>query len=268
MVLCTAGQRGEFPVGLILSLGAAALLGLGMSSSRAEEISRSEQRVARLRTLINGYFEQNGRSISDLRVTHETLRTFGQEDSCPNLPMTAVVTDEDYRRTAERMTGELVKEKYPDPDPDRLAAEATAKYPICEEGEKITVTYQASPAMSRTHSGPYRGTKGEAIVVGPKRILLRDIVAAAGDENAVLRFDTETSTQLRAEYTAAKLTRHKAAKQAFERSVRAFALKEARRRAIGDNETNGYILYTGEWRSLRDTVKLLIREERERDTGE
>jgi len=257
------------PLRELLSLGCAAAFGLALTHAAVAADSVSEQRVERLREHIREYFDKQGRSVSDLRVTRETLTRFKEQDDCSALPIVAVVTDADYTQTAARMTRELVREKYPDPDPETVAEAAAAKYPISEEGETITVTYQASPAMSRTHSGIYRGRSGQAIVVGPKRILLRDIVAAArDDESVVLKFDKGTSTQLRKELIAAKLERYAASKKAFERSVRAIALKEARKRATAKNEKSGYILYTGEWRSLRDTTKLLIREERERDAGE
>ncbi len=264
----------------------AILLGIGTCCATAADKSdgdphaKSTERVELLRRLIRRELKRRGAAVTDLSLMRRVLVTFASVDECPRSPRAAPVLEQEYRKAAEATTLKLTQQRYPDADLEQLKAEAEEAYPICKEGDIVTIEYQASPVLKRKYKGVYRGRMGDAIVVGPKRILLRDMAVAVASQHPpkddeddggpeitdypeILRFFEDKSLTLRKALVNEKLAFYRVKQKEFARSVRAAAFREEKKRAVARNERNGYVYMTGKWNTLRETMEELVRQERE-----
>ena len=242
---------------------AGALLILATALRGAEEEKRkslSETRVELLRKIIREHIEKEGSAGSMLEIARHVLKEFAKHDSCPAVPTEALVDDKKQKKAALRTAHKLIEAKYPEPSMEELDIGAAEKYPYYEEGDIVEVSYKATPVMTRTAKGVFRGKKGDGVIVGASRILMRDITALHRNRSEILKFDKRHSLWLREEYKKKKLAKHKKDKETFSVTVKKMAWRAQRQRGFRRNEEHGYLRLNGKWYRLHDAVEVLIRE--------
>ena len=226
--------------------------------------SVSEVRLEVLRQITRRQVRTAAANVRSNAIAESVLRELARLDEFPAKPGPPAVTPEQIIASAKARTRALLKTRTTEPARADLEARGAEAYPIYEAGQAVTVTYQLSPAKTVTYTGIFRGTTDTAVIVGSRRILLRDIEAAPDNAQALLAFDRVASMEQREKTVREALRRYGVAKRGVEREIRALCLKEERAKALNTNQKNGYILYRGKWAKPVDIVTVLIRGERER----
>lgn len=218
----------------------------------------SETRLQLLRQLVEAYFVENPEETSEYRLVKAVLAKFAETDACPQAPKDPAMSDRDIKRAAANSTRKLVAEKFPALDEKVLVDESVAAYPIYEEGEIVTVKYQANPARpSVTKKGYYHGRKGDVILIGVgggNPIRIPDMEVLPENKEELLKFDRNASLVLRQNYVEAKKKDYEAKRAAFEEAVKGRMLEEEQKWGIAANEKNGHILMGGQWLKLKDAL--------------
>ncbi len=228
------------------------------------ENSLSAKRVQNIERIAEDFYARYGAQASDRRTRMRILRSFLLEDPCPVPPSGTIITSAQCEAAAAKLTDSLVLEKHPPLDPEELRAESLARYPTYEYGQKISVTYLASPVRKVTVSGTYRGKKNGRLVVGSHRISERDFNLLPENKAELLKFDPGESQRLRDEYIAQRKQEYTTVKQAYYNTVSATSLDTERKRGIRLNQQNGYVYFGTTWQPVVQVVDAIATQAKQR----
>ncbi|MBN2449222.1 MAG: hypothetical protein JXR77_02470 [Lentisphaeria bacterium] len=226
----------------------------------------SQQRVALLRRLAEDGLTQHGLDAPGFALARTVVTEFFKVvPDCPSaMALAEPVQEEECRRAARVIAEELVRTKFPDLDPEVLAAEAAERFPYYEEGDIVEVPYQINPVRRETVKGPYRGRTPNAVQIGRWTIMVADIERVPDSADLLLRLDAERCKELRRAYMEEKQTAHSDARETYRQTVRAVARREQYRMGAQRNEERGYVFYTGSWLPVRDAAARIVEDERAR----
>ncbi len=242
----------------------AVLLGGGSFRSPAAVPSTSEVRLEALNKLVREATEglsPEGVIRARRRIIDGFRNLF---PDCELYPAAPPIDEATCLRAARRTADEAMRKAYPPLDEKKIEAEAVRKYPAYQVGDVVTVIYQASPVRQVKVSGIYRGKTPDAIVIGGSKVLLQDIAAVEGGEEALAKFDGERCARLRREYIEKKKQAYAKARQEAWQRVYQRATEAEKRLGRLQNELHGYVFYKGKWRRIPDVVSDLLLMERRR----
>jgi len=213
-----------------------------------DSASLSARRLALADKLAMQFFAEHPLETAAEQALSTLLPIFLEKSpDLPSRPSAAPITDADLQTAVEREVTRLAQTHVPVPDRDALYAQAAAKYPIYQPGDKVVVVYRANPRYSTAHEGAYQGRSGAYLKVGARMIRIADMVGIDNNDVELLKFNPEESERLRQEFVAAEMEKHRLAQAEYKKAQRPEVNTRLSAQTKLSNEKAGYTLVQNAW---------------------
>ncbi|NMA39544.1 MAG: hypothetical protein GX937_05140 [Lentisphaerae bacterium] len=210
--------------------------------------SLSARRLALADKLAMQFFAEHPLDTATEQALSTLLPIFLEKSpGLPSRPSAAPITGDDLQKAVEREITRLAQTHVPPPDQDALYAQASAKYPIYQPGDKVVVVYRANPRYSTAHEGTYQGRSGAYLKVGARMIRIADMVGLDNNDVELLKFNPEESERLRQEFIAAEMEKHRLAQAEYKKEQRPEVITRLSAQATLANEKAGYTQVQNTW---------------------
>lgn len=150
--------------------------------------------------------------------------------------------------------------KFPRYTYSQLCEMAAEKYPLYQEGDRVTVYYRANPRATTKVSGVFRGVAGGNIRVNSRNIPLRDMNGLAineGPDGEIAKFDVKLNTVYREEWMNEFDKENNLGREKFINDNRAAYESRQNAEDFLANERNGYTWHDNQWSSPEEIVTIV-----------